>query len=161
MIRAFCLYGQFGWMFSSGMADLANRLAALSPRIQSSVHGWGDSQAIANALQALPKDAQIVLIGNSLGANSCTQIAAALPTRTIALLVAYDASVLQASGIKPIGGNVTRAICYRSRNYLLPFGHGQLQGPQVETHVVSTIHTSVSTDERLHAITLAATKDLL
>lgn len=160
-VRVYVIFGQFGWLFSSGMAALAKDLQSLSPEIEVTLHGWRDAQAVANSIGRLPVGTKVALIGNSLGANTCTQVAAALSKRRIELIVAYDASVLQGGGVKYIGPNVTRAICYVSTNYWMPFGHARLQGPQVETYETADLHVVVSINEKLHVITLAAVGKLL
>lgn len=161
MIRVFILLGQYGGAFSGGMYGLAKQINALSGNIVCTVHGWKDSQEIHDEIKRLPASTKIVLIGYSLGANSVTQIAAELPTREIDLLVAYDASVLQSAGIKPIGTNVDKTLCYRSTNYWLPYGHGQLVGHNVKTYETSDIHLAVCYDQVLHAKTLAEIKKLI
>lgn len=155
------MLGQGGAITSFGMYSLARQLKALSGKVTCTVHGWQEVQAVADAIRQQPEDAPIILIGYSLGGNSVTQIAEAVRV-PIALLVAYDASVLQAApGIRPMRTNVKRALCYRSTNYLLPFGHGQLTGPQVETTLTPDTHIAVCYDAALHAKTIAAVKELL
>lgn len=162
MIRIFVLLGQGGAATSYGMYGLARQLRALSRDIVCTVHGWDDLQAVIRMLPTEPT--RVVMIGFSLGANSCTQIAA-MVDRKIALLVAYDASALQTGlnggGIKPIGPNVARTLCYRSTNLLMPFGHGQLYGHGVETTLTSDLHVTVCYDAALHAQTVDAVKALL
>lgn len=159
-MRIFVLLGQGGRLTSYGMVNLANRLSSLSDWILCTVHNWQDVQEVADKAKQTT-DSKILLIGYSLGANSCTQIAAALPKRRFRLLVSYDASILQAGGIKPIGENVDKAICYRSTNYLLPWGHGQLIGKNVETYETPDNHLGVCWDNSLHEITIKAVTEIL
>lgn len=158
-IRIFVLLGQGGAATSYGMYSLARQLRALSGEIVCTVHAWNDHVAIIKEIRARTSPSKIVLIGFSLGANSCTQIANNVAH--VSLLVAYDASVLQIAGIEPIGTHVDRTLCYRSTNSLMPFGHGQLYGHAVETTLTSDMHVTVCYDAALHAQTVDAVKALL
>jgi hypothetical protein len=158
-VRIYVLLGQGGAITSYGMYGLANQLRAISG-VVCTIHSWTDRQEVINELrQSRGKD---VLIGFSLGANSVTQIAEILKSHRIDLLVAYDASVLQteAGGIRPIGKNVDRTLCYRSTNPFLAWGHGQLVGHNVTTYETADNHLAVCYDGGLHALTIQAVKDI-
>jgi hypothetical protein len=151
--------GQYGAPFSAGMYGLASRLREL-PDVQCIIWGWRDAPRVLDYILKRP-EAAAVLIGFSLGANSCTQLADAT-RHPIALLVAYDASVLQGSSyLRPIGRNVGKTLCYRSDNWLFGWGHGQIVGHNVTTVVTHVPHLAVCYQTDLHDRTVAAVKALI
>ncbi len=156
-MRCFILLGQGGAITSYGMYSLAKQLNDAG--VTTSIYTWDSLQTVVDTIQDFTYP--VVLIGFSLGANSCTQIAEILQKRAFKLLVAYDASALQPAGIKPIGKNVEKTLCYRSTNGLFPWGHGQVVGHNVTTYETPDNHLAVCYDQRLHDITMQAVHSIL
>jgi hypothetical protein len=157
LVKTYVLYGQGGAFFSPGIANLAGRLRAISPRLEVAVYTWSDHNAVVSDIRRQPEGTRFVIIGYSLGANATTWISNDV-TVPIDLIVAYDPSVL--STVTPAGSNVRRAILYHNSS-LEPFGHARIPGPTVETHETSMAHVAVQFSEQLHAITFDAVRRVL
>jgi hypothetical protein len=154
MARVFVIYGQGGILTSFGMSLLAGRIAKAWPNAVVTTHAWKTSIVeIAPAIKALPADDPVILLGYSLGANAVDWIAAAVPSRSIALSVAYDPSVL--SIVTQPGANVKRLLLYHNNDWE-PEGHAVFTGPQVETTQIDMPHLAICYSETLHQKTLAA-----
>jgi hypothetical protein len=156
--RVYVLLGQGGVLFSSGMVALADRIRTLG-NTSVSTHTWDDVQAIADSIQALSPEWAVALIGKSLGANSTTLIAAALPKDAIDLIVSYDASRFFSTQLAPIGSNVERTISFWNP-YAWPFGGARITGHNVEEHQINRFHITLDSDPDLTNLTLAAVKAL-
>jgi len=153
------MYGQFGWITSIGMANLANRIASLYPDCPVTTHSWKYPSEITIDITKLNSNSKVpvILIGYSLGANSIT-IAASTLKREIALGVCYDPSVL--GEVRQPTPNIKRLLLYHNISNE-PWGHLILTGPQVERTNLSTWHLAVCFNEGLHRRTLAAIKQVI
>jgi hypothetical protein len=152
--RIFVIYGQGGILTSFGMSLLAGRIAKAWPKSTVTTHTWKPSIVdIVPIIKDISMLEPIVLIGYSLGANAVDWVAAAVPTRPIALSVAYDPSVL--SIVTQPGKNVKRLLLYHNID-IEPEGHAIYTGPQVERTDVSMPHLAICYSETLHQKTLAA-----
>jgi hypothetical protein len=137
-------YGQGGIVTSGGMWLLANRIRALSPRLNVTTHNW---------YQPIKINGPTILIGYSLGANAVTWNAVSWNSAPVALAVCYDPSVL--SIVTQPTKSITRLLLYHN-NDIEPEGHAVFVGPQVETTQISMFHLAVCYSEMLHQKTLAA-----
>jgi hypothetical protein len=157
-IRTYVLYGQGGPLMSRGMEALAASLEKMDKRLHVSVHEWKNHKEIAKEIAKLPLETPIVLIGYSLGANATTWISNAVPARVIHLVVAYDPSAL--AELQPARNNVRRVLLYHN-NSPEPFGHGRIEGPQVETIETRNSHLVIGNSKWLHQKTRAAVSRVL
>jgi hypothetical protein len=157
-VKVYVLYGQFGATFSPGMTNLAERLRALSPRLEVATYDWSDYAAVVSDIRNQPKGTRFVIVGYSLGANATTWISSNVQSVQIDLIVAYDPSVL--SIVTPAGSNVRRAILYHN-NSPESLGHARITGPTVEVHESTTSHLAVQFSEQLHAVTFDAVRQVL
>jgi len=150
--RIFIMYGQFGWLTSIGMANLAKRLTALYPQCEVTTHSWKYPSVIEMELYRLDAKLPKIVIGYSLGANSVTIVAANAHQRPIDLAVCYDPSV---SGVvvQPTA-NIKRLLLYHNQGSGL-LGHLIFHGPQVERTDVNQTHLGVCFNESLHLKTIA------
>ncbi len=155
--RIYVMYGQFGWITSIGMANLANRIAGLNPDCPVTTHSWKYPSEINIDITKLGLKVPIILVGYSLGANSVT-IAASAIKRDIALGICYDPSVLGI--IRQPTPNIKRLLLYHNTSNE-PWGHLVFYGPQVEQTNLSTWHLAVCFNEGLHQRTLAAIKQVI
>lgn len=147
-MRVFVLYGQGGIVTSFGMHKLADRLKALSPKLQVTTHSWYEHLM-------LPKD-PCILIGYSLGANAVTWNAAR--GNPVTLGVCYDPSIL--SLVVEPKANIKRLLLFHNTS-IEPWGHAVFSGPQVEKTETTTSHLLVCYNEVLHQKTLAAVKKVI
>ncbi len=154
MIRTFVFKGQYGFVSSPGMGALQRRIP------NSSLHEW-DDMSVVQKINALPLSVLVALIGYSLGGNRLQDIGEQVK-RPIQLGVAYDPSRLYArvrDGHQIAPPTYKRFLCYQNVGAWM-FGGSYYVGKQVEVTHVNTFHLAVQFDERLHAMTIAAIKEL-
>lgn len=151
--RIYVIFGQGGSWTSYGMVMLANDLKRI-PGAVVSTHVWEYPGIIVDDILRQPKGIPIILIGYSLGAGMTTFIARQIPSRNIALAVAYDPSVWAPP--LPAGDNIARLICFKNDSLSNVYGKAGITGKQVETVHINEGHMFVSYDHRLHEITTAA-----
>ena len=92
---AWVSYGLGGTVFdpASGELQLVGRLKEIGVHTGSSPYQWSDIQTIVDEILKAPKDAKIIVGGDSLGANEAPQIAQALlGHRTIDYLFGFQRS---------------------------------------------------------------------
>lgn len=142
-------YGQGGIITSFGMYLLAQRIKALSPKLNVTMHKWFERIAISGPT---------VLVGYSLGANSVTWNASMWNNKPVELAVCYDPSVL--SLVTQPNANIKKLILYHN-NDIEPEGHAVFAGKQVETFQISMFHLAICYSEELHQKTLAAIKQVI
>lgn len=154
-MRIYVLLGQYGYLFSGGMAAFANRLRQEFPEARVDVFYWDSwQQVVADMKHYSPP---IVIIGYSLGANAISWIARSTG-QEVDLAVAYDASV-NSETWNPIGEHFKKVLCYRNT---LPdlFGQDELKGPTVELVDVQIPHLWIQSSETLHQRTISEIRAL-
>jgi hypothetical protein len=108
---------------------------------------WTDYENAKAAIRTTPVNFMIVIIGYSGGGSRATWLVNEIPVINVDLMVLYDPS--PAWQMKPIAGNVKRAICYHNTSpAMFGLGGGVLVGKQVET--MSTEVTRIA-DRRMVA----------
>ena len=160
-MRAFVLlggvFGPDGWLVSRGMIGLASQIQNLG--IKTTIHTWNDYGLVVHLAEVVPSHEKLILVGYSGGGSHATWAVNAIARHTD-LLVAYDPSPAFQCIRLPI--RVNKAICFHnSASFMFGLGGGRLTGDHVTTYPIAQQHLAVQYNERLHAITLAAIKELL
>ena len=94
-VYAFISFGLGGAVFdpATGETALVARLKAIGINTMDSPYQWSDIQTIVDQIMALPRNANVVVGGDSLGANEAPAIAQALVgRRTIDYLFGFQRS---------------------------------------------------------------------
>lgn len=174
-IRVYSWYGSFGAPFphgigySRGLDVLGDRLAALPGVAVVPAHAnWLSQSKVAADARAHPS-ALRVCIGHSMGVYAITRLAARARDVVWDLMIAFEPAPgylsLGAFACPPLHGNVRRAICFRSTNWLNPIGHGRLYAApdfagELTTIRLKALHHRIAADESAHAICVAALRAL-
>jgi thioesterase domain-containing protein len=158
-VRVFMIDGQFGFVFSMGWRAYGRQLRELGYEL-SNHNPVYVLQEVVPALEALPAEQRVALLGYSLGGNAVSWIANAV-SRQIDLAVAFDPTVR--SYFNPLGPHVRRAISMQQTGYWgtsLGFGRGVLtradDGPEIEVHKTVEDHLAVQSNPELQAIATQA-----
>jgi hypothetical protein len=119
------MFGLGGAVFdpAGGEAVLCQKIAKLGVNIGGSPYQCDDVQTIVNGIIAAPKDAKIIIGGDSLGANNTPYVAQALVGhRNIDYIFGFQPSLY---GLQvPISANVIEARCIYNPNPLETAGLG-------------------------------------
>lgn len=174
-IRVYSWYGSIGAPFPRGLGysrgiDQLNRKLAALPGVTAhrTKVNWLSQSAFMHDARAHPA-ARKICIGHSMGCHAVTQLAARTPDVTWDLLIAFEpAPAYNTFGLFPcarLRGNVRRAICFRSTNWLNPIGHGRLRTAHdfegdLKTVELKTLHHRISHDETAHQICIEAVQAL-
>jgi hypothetical protein len=143
-------------IFSLGMDTLAGELQRHG--IDATVHNYAEWQALADRAAAdykAGKEAPIILIGHSLGADAVMEMAAYLGRKgvPVALVVPFDGTQSFAAS-----GNVARVLNLTQRKYAYMRGgpgfHGALDNVDVSSDR-SIDHITIDKSARLHARVIA------
>jgi hypothetical protein len=153
--HVYLLRGLFS-VFSLGMDSLAEELKRRG--VDATVHSYSDWQTLADGAAAdykAGKEAPIILIGHSLGADDVMEMAAYLGRKgvPVALVVPFDATKSFAAS-----DNVARVLNLTQRDYAYMRGgpgfHGKLDNVDVSSD--SNIdHINIDKSPRLHARVVA------
>jgi pimeloyl-ACP methyl ester carboxylesterase len=174
-IRVYSWYGYIGAPFprgvgySRGLDVLGEKLASLpGVTVVPTQANWLSQSKVAADARAHPA-ALKVCIGHSMGVYAITRLAARARDITWDLMIAFEPppayTSLGAFRCPPLGGNVRRAICFRSTNWLNPIGHGRLHAApdfpgKIETIEMHVLHHRIAADESAHEICLDAVRAL-
>lgn len=124
-VRAWISYGLGGslWDPPSGERQLVTRCKAIGINVMSSPYYWDDFDQVISEILASPKDAKIIVGGDSLGANEAPAIAKSLTySRHIDLLFGFQSSEY---GVQvDIPPNVLKAVCVYNPIWLETIGLG-------------------------------------
>jgi pimeloyl-ACP methyl ester carboxylesterase len=175
-IRIYSYYGSIGAPFprglgySRGIRDLGRKLAALpGVTVHPTQVNWLSQRAFMRDARRHPTVLK-VCIGHSMGCHAVTRLAARTPDITWDLLIAFEpAPAYNTLGLFPcsrLRGNVRRAICFRSTNWLNPIGHGRLRAARDFTGGLQTIelrklHHHIASDEAAHELCIEAVRALV
>jgi alpha-beta hydrolase superfamily lysophospholipase len=138
-------------VFSLGMDSLAEELKRRG--VDATVHGYGEWQTLADQAAAdykAGKEAPIILIGHSLGADAVMEMAAYLGRKgvPVALVVPFDGTKSFAAS-----DNVARVLNLTQRDYAYMRGgpgfHGSLANVDVSSDS-SIDHINIDKSPRLH-----------
>ena len=149
--HVYLLRGLFN-VFSLGMDSLTEELKRRG--VNATVHGYGEWQTLADKAAAnykAGKEAPIILIGHSLGADTVMEMAAYLGRKgvPVALVVPFDGTQSFAAS-----GNVARVLNLTQRKYAYMRGgpgfHGALDNVDVSSDR-SIDHITIDKSARLHA----------
>jgi dienelactone hydrolase len=150
------ILGHFGYTFSGGFA----RWGATLNDPQHPVTIWQYPQRIdliVPAIEKQPEGEKTVLMGYSLGGNSCAWCARATK-HPIDLILAFDPTRNGPPLSQyPLGKHVKKAICFCGAGYgptSLFWGGGHLVGPQVEHIPTKVDHLFVQDSKKLRNIAL-------
>ena len=153
--HVYLLRGLFN-VFSLGMDSLTEELKRRG--IDATVHGYGEWQTLADHAVAnykAGKEAPIILIGHSLGADAVMEMAAYLGRKgvPVALVVPFDGTKSFAAS-----DNVARVLNLTQRDYAYMRGgpgfHGTLANVDVSSDK-SIDHITIDKSARLHARVVA------
>ena len=153
--HVYVLRGLFN-VFSLGMDLLADELKRRG--VDATVHGYADWQTLADRAAAdykAGKEAPIILIGHSLGADAVMEMAAYLGRKgvPVALVVPFDGTKSFAAS-----DNVARVLNLTQRDYAYMRGgpgfHGTLANVDVSSDS-SIDHINIDKSPRLHARVVA------
>jgi len=148
--HVYVLRGLFS-VFSLGMDSLADELKRRG--VDATVHGYADWQTLADRAAAdykAGKEAPIILIGHSLGADAVMEMAAYLGRKgvPVALVVPFDGTKSFAAS-----DNVARVLNLTQRDYAYMRGgpgfHGTLANVDVSSDS-SIDHINIDKSPRLH-----------
>jgi alpha-beta hydrolase superfamily lysophospholipase len=148
--HVYLLRGLFN-VFSLGMDSLAEELKRRG--VDATVHGYGEWQTLADRAAAdykVGKEAPIILIGHSLGADAVMEMAAYLGRKgvPVALVVPFDGTKSFAAS-----DNVARVLNLTQRDYAYMRGgpgfHGSLANVDVSSDS-SIDHINIDKSPRLH-----------
>lgn len=175
-IRIYPYYGFIGAPFprgvnySRGLNVIGARLAALPgvTMLRGKANWLSQSAFMADA--RAHRHAKHVAIGHSMGVYAITQLAARTPDITWDLLIAFepvpDYGTLWLAPNARLGANVTRALVFRSTNWLNPIGHGVLHAGaafkgRIETIGIPRLHQHVPNDAAAQAKAVEAVRALI
>jgi len=153
--HVYLLRGLFN-VFSLGMDSLTEELKRRG--VDATVHGYGEWQTLADKAAAnykAGKEAPIILIGHSLGADTVMEMAAYLGRKgvPVALVVPFDGTKSFAAS-----DNVGRVLNLTQRDYAYMRGgpgfHGTLANVDVSSDT-SIDHINIDKSPRLHARVVA------
>jgi pimeloyl-ACP methyl ester carboxylesterase len=153
--HVYLLRGLFN-VFSLGMDSLTEELKRRG--VDATVHGYGEWQTLADRAAAdykARKEAPIILIGHSLGADSVMEMAAYLGRKgvPVALVVPFDGTKSFAAS-----DNVARVLNLTQRDYAYMRGgpgfHGTLANVDVSSDP-DIDHINIDKSPRLHARVVA------
>jgi pimeloyl-ACP methyl ester carboxylesterase len=139
-------------VFSLGMDSLTEELKRRG--VDATVHGYGEWQTLADKAAAnykAGKEAPIILIGHSLGADAVMEMAAYLGRKgvPVAMVVPFDGTKSFAAS-----DNVGRVLNLTQRDYAYMRGgpgfHGSLANVDVSSDT-SIDHINIDKSPRLHA----------
>jgi pimeloyl-ACP methyl ester carboxylesterase len=174
-IRIYSYYGSIGAPFprglgySRGLDRLGERLAAIPGIVVLPTQAnWLSQREFMRDAGEHP-GARKVCIGHSMGCYAVTRLAARTPNITWDLLIAFEPAPgynsLGAFPCPPLRGNVRRAICFRSTNWLNPIGHGRLRKArdfkgELTIVDVATLHHRIAGHGPSHETCIAAIRAL-
>jgi hypothetical protein len=170
-IRCYAMYGliggpfPYGLYYSGGLDVLAGKIRALGSHVEMlPTFGFSEWKKIARDILQQPEETRIVILGHSMGANQTTAAAAALGSRSVDLIAAFDPTVWYPSA--DLGANVRRAIWFHGTNFLSPVGHGRLKAGsgfagKIEKIDVDNRHETIDDNVKLHAVVLDAVRSLI
>jgi hypothetical protein len=153
--HVYLLRGLFN-VFSLGMDSLTEELKRRG--VDATVHGYGEWQTLADRAAAdyrAGKEAPIILIGHSLGADAVMEMAAYLGRKgvPVAMVVPFDGTKSFAAS-----DNVGRVLNLTQRDYAYMRGgpgfHGSLANVDVSSDS-SIDHINIDKSPRLHARVVA------
>jgi pimeloyl-ACP methyl ester carboxylesterase len=153
--HVYLLRGLFN-VFSLGMDSLTEELKRRG--VDATVHGYGEWQTLADKAAAnykAGKEAPIILIGHSLGADTVMEMAAYLGRKgvPVAMVVPFDGTKSFAAS-----DNVGRVLNLTQRDYAYMRGgpgfHGTLANVDVSSDT-SIDHINIDKSPRLHARVVA------
>jgi hypothetical protein len=153
--HVYLLRGLFN-VFSLGMDSLAEELKRRG--VDATVHGYGEWQTLADRAAVdykAGKEAPIILIGHSLGADAVMEMAAYLGRKgvPVAMVVPFDGTKSFAAS-----DNVGRVLNLTQRDYAYMRGgpgfHGTLSNVDVSSDS-SIDHINIDKSPRLHARVVA------
>ena len=165
MINVFLIYGAGGAKYSAGLETLANKLEQIPDVVANEPYLFTAGKVIVASILKLPKTDKVVLIGHSLGSNTCAWVSRELPDRWFSLLVSYDAGGWFTPS-KRVRGNVAREINFVGSSWANPIGHGRIRagmgfGGVIDPVVyTATTHVGIDDEEELHDLTVKAVKAL-
>lgn len=153
------IWGVDGFVDSTGMVSLANRIKQKFPQIVLETHYWSDYINVEKSILKLPVTDKVILIGYSGGGSRSTYVANGVYSHKIDLIIGYDPS--PTGQMQPMKSNVVRAVTYHntsilSRLTMVGLGGGQFSGSsqtQFVKHDISQHHLAVQFNEALHQIT--------
>jgi pimeloyl-ACP methyl ester carboxylesterase len=174
-IRVYSYYGSIGAPFPRGLGysrglDALGKMLASIPGVVAlpTQVNWLSQRDFMRDARNHPA-ARKVCIGHSMGCYAATRLAARTPDITWDLLIAFEPAPgynsLGAFACPPLRGNVRRAICFRSTNWLNPIGHGRLRKARdfagdLSTVNVATMHHRIAGHGPSHEICLEAVRAL-
>jgi pimeloyl-ACP methyl ester carboxylesterase len=174
-VRIYSYYGSIGAPFprglgySRGIRDLGRKLGGLpGVTVHPTQVNWLSQGAFMRDARHHPA-ALKVCIGHSMGCHAMTRLAARTPDITWDLLIAFEpAPGYNTLGLFPcarLRGNVRRAICFRSTNWLNPIGHGRLRpahdfAGDLQTIKLRKLHHRIANDEAAHDLCIDAVRAL-
>ena len=155
----FGILGHGGWALSLGFAQFVYSLREDGHRVMICTQPQG-VDVIAQEVRKTPLREPTVLLGYSLGANSCAWVAKELgnaPERKIALVVGFDPTTHGAPlSDYPFGSHVEKVVCFRNvgswpSSWLA--GGAVYVGPQVQVIDVTTDHLWVQCSPYMRSTT--------
>lgn len=163
-MRTYILCGQLHSAFADerllfeGIHSLGNRIAARGHETR-----FWNARDIYSIERALDDGELTALVGYSLGGIYVSWIAYDRPNIKFPLIVSYDPIANIANGLRPLGRNVKRAICFQQTSCLLTsllYGRSVLVsgegGPIIEVYKRVIDHPLMQYQEDFHQITLDA-----
>lgn len=152
------LLGADGYVDSAGMWELRAPLRKLGAAVQ--VYSWQHYDRVAAAIDALPANAKVVVVGYSGGGSRATWVMR-MVGRAIDLMVLYDPSPAWQMN-NPFTNRVKKAVCYYNVHpFIFDLGGGRCVGVQVTTIMINEPHLSVQFDRNLHGKTVAEVRRLM
>jgi hypothetical protein len=174
-IRVYSWYGSIGAPFprglgySRGLNALGAKLAALpGVTVNPTRVNWLSQSKVAADARSHPGTLK-VCIGHSMGVYAITRLAARARDIVWDLMIAFEPAPgynsLGLFSCPPLQGNVRRALCFRSTNWLNPIGHGRLHeghgfDGELTTVKLPTMHHTIAADESAHAVCIDAVRRL-
>lgn len=163
-VVAYLMYGMplAFWNLSTGMDDLGRKLVGVGVKL-GGVFKYGQYQEIIDAIQRLPADHEVALIGHSYGGNYATIIADAVYPRVVRYLGAYDPTTFDTRfgySVKPLRDNVKLVHNFRGLQRVIGGRRLELAPGNTMTNyrdIPTTVpHGDVDTTERFHVMSVDA-----
>jgi hypothetical protein len=148
--RAFVIRGQYGWITSAGMDQLCLRLQNI-PGMYASIYGWSEDAYVLRAIDQTPRSVQLMMIGFSLGAHTCTRIPSYRGNRDFELIIGFDPTKL--TRLLPVPPNVKRAMCFYNPGAWI---WGGAKYRNSETYAINDLHLLTDWDSDLWKASIEA-----